>query len=85
MILPAFGALLMPAVGAPMLLDSGGGAAGRAAITLSAVTVFTDPEHGVTPTLAAGSLTQNHFAVNRHARRSRRRRELDNNGPIMSG
>ena len=67
MILPAFGTLLMPAVGAPSLFQAGGVAALGAAITLSAITVFTDPEHGVTPLAATNPLTQNHFAVNRHA------------------
>jgi hypothetical protein len=66
-ILPAFGTLLVAAVGTPSLLESGGGAAARTAITLSAITVFTDPEHGATPFAAANPLTQNHFAVNRHA------------------
>ena len=56
MIPPALGALLIPAVGA--------GAAGvgrrcgtQAAITLSAITVFTNPEH---PIAASNPLPQNH-------------------------
>jgi len=81
-ILPAFGTLLVAAVGAPSLLESGGGAAGGTAITLSAITVLTDPEHGMTPIAETNSLTQNHFALNRHLRR---RRGLDNGRPIMSG
>ena len=70
-ILPAFGTLLVAAVGAPSLLESGGGAAGGTAITLSAITVFTDPEHGMASIAEANPLTQNNFAMNRHARRGR--------------
>jgi hypothetical protein len=81
MILPALGTPLIPSIGAPPLLEPGGPAAVGTAIPLSAITVFTDPEHSVTPILQANPLTQNHFAVNRHARR---RRALDNDGPIMS-
>jgi hypothetical protein len=82
MILPAFGTLLMPAVGVPSLLEAGGVAALGTAITLSAITVFTDPEHGVTPLAATNPLTQNHFAVNRHAHR---RAGTGQRQPIMSG
>ena len=82
MILPAFGTPLIATVGTPSLLESGGNAAGGTAITLSAITVFTNPEHGMTPIAEANPLPQNHFAVNRHARR---RRGLDNGKPIMSG
>jgi hypothetical protein len=71
MILPAFGTLLVAPVGAPSLLESGGGAAGGTAITLSAITVFADPEHGMASIAEANPLTQNHFAVNRHAPRGR--------------
>lgn len=72
----------MAAVGAPPLLDSGSSAAGGTAITLSAITVLTDPEDGMTAIAEANPLSQNQFAVNRHARR---RRGLDNGKPIMSG
>jgi len=81
MILPPLGTALIPAVGAPMLLEPGGGAALRTAIPLPAVTVFTDPEHDMTAIAAANPLPQNRFAVSRHARR---RRGLDNDDPIMS-
>jgi hypothetical protein len=77
MIPPAFGTLLVSAVGAPSLLEPGPGAALRTTIPLSAITVSADPEHGVTSIAAASPLTQNHFVVNRHARR---RRGLDNGG-----
>ena len=75
MILSAFGTLLVAAVGAPSLLESGGAAARGTAIALTTIAVFTDPEHGVTPLAAADPLTQNHFAVSRHAGR---RTGLDN-------
>lgn len=81
MILPALGAPLIPSIGAPSLLEPGGPAAVGTAVALSAITVFTDPEHSVTPIMQTNPLTQNHFAVNRHARRGR---GLDNDGPIMS-
>ncbi len=68
MVQPSFDTPLMPAVGTASLLASCGGAAGEAAITLSAITVLTDPEHCVTSTAAANPLPENHFAVNRHAR-----------------
>jgi hypothetical protein len=84
MILPALGTLLIPSVGPPPLLEPGGRAAFEAAILLSAITMFADPEHGVTAIAPTNPLPQNHFAVSRHARRSRRRRGLDNDGPIMS-
>jgi len=71
MIPPAFGTLLVSAVGAPSLLEPGPGAALRATIPLSAITVFTDPEQRVTAIMQTNPLTQNRFAVNRHARRRR--------------
>ena len=43
-------------------------AAVRTAITLSAITVFTDPENGMTSVTETNPLTQNQFAVNRHVR-----------------
>jgi hypothetical protein len=81
MILPAFGTPLIPSIGPPPLLEPGGRAAAETAIPLSAITVFTDPEHRVAAIMQTNPLTQNRFAVNRHARR---RRALDNDGPIMS-
>jgi hypothetical protein len=56
------------AVSAASLPEPGFGAAGEAAIALSAITVLTDPEHRVTSIAAANPLTENHFAINRHAR-----------------
>jgi hypothetical protein len=71
MILSAFGTPLIPAIGAPPLLEPRGSAAFEAAISLSPMTVFTDPEHGVTAIVAANPLPQNHFAVSCHAHRRR--------------
>jgi len=57
MILPALGTPLMPAVRAPSLLPPGIDAASGTAITLSAIAVFTDPEHGMASIAATNSLT----------------------------
>lgn len=81
MILPALGTLLIPSVGLPPLLKPGGCAAAGTAIPMAPITVLTDPEHCVTALMQANPLTQNRFAVNRHAHR---RRGLDNDDPIMS-
>jgi len=69
MVHPSFRAPLVAAVGAAPLLESCFRAAGEAAIALSTVTVRTDPEHRVASTAAANPLTENYFAMNRHARR----------------
>ena len=55
MIEPAFGALLVAAVGAAALAAAGLGAAGEAAIALSAVAVFADPEDRLTAAAAAAA------------------------------
>ena len=68
MIQPTFRALLMATVGTASLLESRIPAAGETAIALSTITVLTDPEHRATPAAAANSLTENYFALNRHAR-----------------
>ena len=75
MIQPAFRTPLMPAVGIAALLETRGGTADTAAIALSPITMSADPEHRMTFPAAANPLTQNEFAMNRHARR---RRALDN-------
>ena len=68
MVQPSFRAPLVAAVGTAPLLESGLGAAGQAAIALSTITVLTDPEHRVASTAVANPLTENYFAMNRHAR-----------------
>jgi len=72
MVQPSFRSALVTAVGATPLLQTGRGAASRAAIALSAVTMPAEAEHGMTS--AANALPENRFARNRHARR----RGLDN-------
>ena len=66
MVQPSFRTLLVAAVGTASLLPPRLESAGRAAITLAAVTVGADPEHRVAP--AANSLSENNFAMTRHPR-----------------
>jgi hypothetical protein len=42
---PSFGTLLVPAIGAPPLLDSGSLAASQAAVALPAITARAEKEH----------------------------------------
>lgn len=63
---PAFGTLLIAAVGRPVLPAPGFGAARRAAITLSAIAMCTNPEHRLASLAAANALPENHFSMNRH-------------------
>jgi hypothetical protein len=65
---PTFPTLLIAAVRSAVLPAPGFGAARRAAIALSAITMLTDPEHRLTSTAAASPLPQNHFAITCHAR-----------------
>jgi hypothetical protein len=74
MVQPSFQTPLMAAVGAVALLETRSGTASGAAIALPAITMLTDPEHGMTSAAAANPLTENRFAMNRHARHGR---ELD--------
>jgi hypothetical protein len=68
MIEPSFGALLVPAVGAPSLADAGMLTAWGAAVALSAVAVRADEEHCMTLATKANSLPEYRFAMNcRHA------------------
>jgi hypothetical protein len=66
MIQPAFGALLVSAVGGAALLTPGVGTARRAAIALPTITVGTNPEHRLATLAATNALPENHFAMNRH-------------------
>ena len=75
MVQPSFATPLMAAVDAAPLLETCRGTASAAAIALTAITMLTDPEHGMTPAAAAKPLPENRFAMNRHARH---RRGLDN-------
>ena len=63
---PAFGALLIAAVGRPVLPAPGFGAARRAAIALSAIAMGTNPEHRLASLDATNPLPENHFFVSRH-------------------
>jgi hypothetical protein len=63
---PAFRALLITAVGRPVLSAPSFGAARRAAIALSAIAMRTNPEHRLASLPAADPLPENHFSVNRH-------------------
>ena len=68
MIEPSFGALLVPAVGAPSLAGSGLLTAWGAAVALSAIAVRADEEHCVTLATEANSLPEYRFTVTcRHA------------------
>jgi hypothetical protein len=62
----AFQALLIAAIGRPVLPAPGFGAARRAAIALSAIAMCTNPEHRLASLAAANTLPENHFALNRH-------------------
>ena len=63
---PAFRALLIAAVGRPVLPAPGFGAANRAAIALPAITMSTNPEDRLASLAAANALPENHFSRNRH-------------------
>jgi hypothetical protein len=63
---PAFGTLLIAAVGRPVLPAPGFNAARRAAIALSAIAMGTNPEHRLASLAAANALPENHFSMNRH-------------------
>ena len=63
---PAFGTLLIAAVGRPVLPAPGFGAARRAAIALSAIAMSTNPEHRLASLAAANALPENHFPMNCH-------------------
>jgi hypothetical protein len=63
---PAFGTLLIAAVGRPVLPAPGFAAARRAAIALSAIAMCANPEHRLAPLAAANALPENHFSMNRH-------------------
>ena len=75
MIQPSFETPLMAAIGVALLLEACCSAASRAAIALSAITMLTDPEQGMTGVAVAHPLPENRSAMIRHARH---RRGLDN-------
>jgi len=67
MIPPSFRAVLVTAVGAAALIESGLITAGEAAIALPAVTARTEIEHRSAFTDQANPLPENQFAMPRHA------------------
>ena len=71
MIEPAFGTLLVTAVGGAALPEPGFVAAGRAAVALAAIAVRADPEQRLAFLAAANSRPENHFSMNRHPPRRR--------------
>jgi len=64
MIQESFGAALVAAVGAAVLLEAGLGAAGQAAVAVSTIAALTDPEDRLAA--QTNSLTENHFAMPGH-------------------
>jgi hypothetical protein len=67
MIKPSLRTLLVPAIGASALLDSGLLATGQAAIALSAITLRAKKEHRAAFATHTSPQPEDHFAVNRHA------------------
>ena len=79
---PAFGTLLIAAVGRPVLPAPGFAAARRAAVALSAVAMYTNPEHRLASLAAANPLPENHFCMNRHPPRQA---DFDNSNGSCQG
>jgi len=63
---PAFGTLLVAAIGRPVLPTPGFGAALRAAIALPAIAMGANPEHRLASRAAANALPENHFSMSLH-------------------
>jgi hypothetical protein len=80
MVLSALGALLVTTIGTAALLAARWCAAGHRTVTLSAVTMGTDPEHRLTP--AADPLPKHHLVMACH---SSRRMGLDNGNRSWQG
>ena len=66
----SFRASLVSGVGAAALPAPGFGAAGLAAVTLSAVAVPADPEDSVASDSRTNALTEDHLAMKIHVRRA---------------
>jgi hypothetical protein len=66
MIEPALRTLLVSPIGGAVLPASSFRSAGRAAITLSAVTLRANPEQSLTSVPATKSRPENNFSMNRH-------------------
>ena len=83
MIKPSFGALLVTAVGAPSLMDTGSLTALGTAVALSAIAVPADEEHRVTLVTEANSLPEYRFAMN--CRHASSQAALDNGTGFVTG
>ena len=79
---PAFGTLLIAAVGRPVLPPPGFAAARRAAIALAAIAMGTNPERHPASRAAANPLPENHFSLNRHPPTQT---DFDNGNRFMAG
>lgn len=79
----SFRALLVPAVGAPPLFETGLLATFGAAIAMPSITVRADEEHRVALPAQTHSLKENRFAVNR--RHASSQAGLDNGGCFVAG
>ena len=66
MVEPAFGTLLIAAVGRPVLQAPGFAAARRAAIALPAIAICTNPEQCLASLATANALPENQLSMNRH-------------------
>jgi hypothetical protein len=66
MIKPAFGSLLVSAIGLAQLPAPGLNAAGVTAVALAVITVGADKEDGMAFDAATKLMPQNHFAMRRH-------------------
>lgn len=82
MIEPAFGASLVPQIGATPLPESRAVTAGETAIALAAVAVQAEPEHGKARLRTANPLPENDFAVIVHLPSQA---GLDNGNRFVSG
>jgi hypothetical protein len=83
MIEPSLGALLVAAVGAPSLMDTGSLTALGTAVALSAIAVPADEEHRVTLVTEANSLPEYCFAMN--CRHASSQAGLDNGSGFVAG
>jgi len=83
MIEPSFGTLLVPAVGAPSLVDSGMLTAEGAAIALSTIAVRAHEENCVTLATEANPLPEYRFAMN--CRHASSQAGLDNGDGFVAG
>lgn len=82
MVEPAFGASLVPQIGAAPLPEPRAVTAAEAAIALAAVAMAAEPEHGKASLRAANPLPENYFAMIVHLPSQA---ALDNGSGFVSG